>query len=274
MELGKRQKLKVLRVKDFGVYLGHGLGTEDEEAVLLPKKQVPEGISIGDEVDVFVYKDSSDRLICTTRQTKIAVGEMARLEVKQITKIGAFVDIGLERDVLIPFKEMGGELAVGDHVLVSLYVDRSHRLAATTKIYKLLSIPQGLKMNDEVEATVYSINEYGTMVAIANRYYGLITRGEGANLRIGDVVHARVVKIRDDGKINLSLKKPIKDQIALDADLILSRIGEQGLGFSEKSDKDLILRELGMSKAAFKRALGNLLKRDLITITGENVLKK
>lgn len=274
MELGKRQKLKVLRVKDFGVYLGHGLGTEDEEAVLLPKKQVPEGISIGDEVDVFVYKDSSDRLICTTRQTKIAVGEMARLEVKQITKIGAFVDIGLERDVLIPFKEMGGELAVGDHVLVSLYVDRSHRLAATTKIYKLLSIPQGLKMNDEVEATVYSINEYGTMVAIANQYYGLITRGEGANLRIGDVVHARVVRIRDDGKINLSLKKPIKDQIALDADLILSRIGEQGLGFSEKSDKDLILRELGMSKAAFKRALGNLLKRDLITITGENVLKK
>lgn len=274
MELGKRQKLKVLRMKDFGIYLGHEDAKSEDEAVLLPKKQVPDNTQVGDELDVFIYKDSSDRLISTTRKTKIQVGELARLEVQQITKIGAFVDIGLERDVLIPFKEMGAQLEVGDYVLVGLYVDRSNRLAATTKVYRLLEIPKGFKVNDEVEATVYSITDFGVMVAIENKYFGLIAKQEQGNLKLGDLVHARVIKIRDDGKINLSLKKNIRDQIQLDADLVWSRIGETGLGFSEKSEKELIMRELGLSKSAFKRALGNLLKRDLIVITEENVLKK
>lgn len=274
MELGKRQKLKVLRIKDFGVYLGTDKEGAEEESVLLPKAQVPEGVKIGDEVDVFLYKDSGDRLISTMKPTRIQVGELARLEVRQVTKIGAFVDIGLERDVLIPFKEMGAQLSPGDFVLVCLYVDRSNRLAATTKIYKYLEIPKGFKVNDEVEGTVYAVNEFGTMVAIENRYFGLIAKQEQAKLKPGELVHARVIKIRDDGKINLSLKKKIRDQIQIDADLIWSKIGENGLGFSEKSDKDVIMKKIGLSKAAFKRALGNLLKRGLIVITEENVLKK
>ncbi len=274
MELGKRQTLRVLRIKDFGVYLGEDGAKSDQEAVLLPKKQVPDGTKVGDTLEVFIYKDSDDRMISTTKQTKIQVGELARLEVKQITGIGAFVDIGLERDVLIPFKEMGAQLAVGDHVLVCLYVDRSRRLAATTKVYRHLEIPKGFKVNDEVDGTVYAVNEFGTMVAVENKYFGLIGKQEQTNLKPGDIVHARVIKVRDDGKINLSMKKNIRDQIQMDADLVWSKIGEEGLGFSENSDKELILRKLGLSKSAFKRALGNLLKKDLIVITEENVLKK
>lgn len=286
MELGKRQKLKVLRVKEFGVYLGDldlnegmpklsdGASEQNVESVLLPKKQVPDGTKIGDEIEVFLYKDSADRWISTTKPTKIQVGELARLEVKQTGKIGAFVDIGLERDVLIPFKEMGAQLKVGDFVLASLYVDRSHRLAATTKIYRLLKVPKGFHINDEVEGTVYAINEFGTMVAIENQYFGLIPKQEKVHLCLGDVVHARVVKIREDGKINLSLKKNIREQIQMDADLVFSKIGENGLGFSETSDKDLIMQKLGLSKSAFKRALGHLLKKGLVIITEENVLKK
>lgn len=286
MELGKRQKLKVLRVKEFGVYLGDldlnegmpkpsdGASEQNVESVLLPKKQVPDGTKIGDEIEVFLYKDSADRWISTTKPTKIQVGELARLEVKQTGKIGAFVDIGLERDVLIPFKEMGAQLKVGDFVLASLYVDRSHRLAATTKIYRLLKVPKGFHINDEVEGTVYAINEFGTMIAIENQYFGLIPKQEKVHLCLGDVVHARVVKIREDGKINLSLKKNIREQIQMDADLVFSKIGENGLGFSETSDKDLIMQKLGLSKSAFKRALGHLLKKGLVIITEENVLKK
>lgn len=286
MELGKRQKLKVLRVKEFGVYLGDldlnegmpkpsdGASEQNVESVLLPKKQVPDGTKIGDEIEVFLYKDSADRWISTTKPTKIQVGELARLEVKQTGKIGAFVDIGLERDVLIPFKEMGAQLKVGDFVLASLYVDRSHRLAATTKIYRLLKVPKGFHINDEVEGTVYAINEFGTMVAIENQYFGLIPKQEKVHLCLGDVVYARVVKIREDGKINLSLKKNIREQIQMDADLVFSKIGENGLGFSETSDKDLIMQKLGLSKSAFKRALGHLLKKGLVIITEENVLKK
>ena len=133
MELGKKQMLTVVKVVDFGVYLG-----DDREKVLLPKKQVPAGIEPGDPIEVFLYKDSSDRLIATTGTPKQELGQCAVLEVKDVAKIGAFLDMGLEKDLLLPFKEQTEKVEKGDKCLVSLYIDKSERLCATMKIYHLL----------------------------------------------------------------------------------------------------------------------------------------
>ena len=133
IELGKVQELEIVRTKEFGVYLSEKAG--DEAAVLLPKKKVPEGARIGDRISVFIYKDSSDRLIATTGMPKLQVGETAILEVKEVGKIGAFLDMGLEKDLLLPFKEQTHPVRRGEKCLVCLYVDKSHRLAATMKVY-------------------------------------------------------------------------------------------------------------------------------------------
>ena len=133
IELGKVQELEILREKDFGVYVGENAG--DEASVLLPKKQVPEGAKVGDKIQVFIYKDSSDRLIATTAAPKLQVGETAMLEVKDVAKIGAFLDMGLEKDLLLPFKEQTHPVRKGERCLVTLYVDKSRRLAATMRVY-------------------------------------------------------------------------------------------------------------------------------------------
>ena len=133
VRLGKKQVLTVVKKVDFGVYLGN-----DEERVLLPGKQVPEGTEIGDSVEVFLYKDSSDRLIATTREPKLMLGEMAVLTVADTNKYGAFLEWGLEKDLFLPFKQQTVKVKKGDKCLVSLYVDKSERLCATTQVYKML----------------------------------------------------------------------------------------------------------------------------------------
>ena len=151
IELGKVQELEILRTKDFGVYVGEQ--AEDEPAVLLPKKQVPEGAKIGDKVKVFIYKDSSDRLIATTGMPKLQVGETAMLEVKDVAKMGAFLDMGLEKDLLLPFKEQTHPVRKGERCLVTLYVDKSKRLAATMRVYSHMSNQSPYKEEDWVTGT-------------------------------------------------------------------------------------------------------------------------
>ena len=196
IELGKRQLLEVVRKKDFGVYLGEKAG--DEAAVLLPKKQVPEGTKIGDKIEVFIYKDSEDRLIATTGEASLQVGEVALLKVKEVGKIGAFLDMGLEKDLLLPFKEQNHKVRVGEECLVALYVDKSRRLAATMKVYSYMSNQSPYKKDDKVTGTVYEINEnLGAFVAVDNRYYGLIPARELFGvIHEGDTIEARVVKVR------------------------------------------------------------------------------
>ena len=157
IELGKVQELVIIRTKEFGVYLAEKEG--DEAAVLLPKKQVPEGAGIGDKVEVFIYKDSSDRLIATTGKPKLQVGETAKLEVKDVAKIGAFLDMGLEKDLLLPFKEQTHPVRKGEQCLVTLYVDKSRRLAATMRVYSHMSNQSPYKAEDWVTGTIYEINE-------------------------------------------------------------------------------------------------------------------
>ena len=265
MKLGEKQVLTVVKKVDFGVYLG-----SDEERVLLPTKQVPEGIEAGDPVEVFLYKDSSDRMIATTNEPKITVGELAVLEVVDVGRIGAFLDWGLEKDLLLPFKEQTVEVEKGDRCLVSLYVDKSGRLCATMKVYPLLRTDSPYKKDDMVRGTVYGISrEYGVFVAVDDRYSALIPRREVyGRMYIGQQVEARVAEVKPDGKLDLSVRGKIPEQMDADAQQIMERIVKNGgfLPFTDKAEPERIKTEFGMSKAAFKRAVGRLLKQGRITI--------
>lgn len=265
MRLGEKQVLTVVKIVDFGVYLG-----SDEERVLLPKKQVPEGIEVGDPVEVFLYKDSSDRMIATTKEPKITLGELAVLEVADVGRIGAFLDWGLEKDLLLPFKEQTVKVEKGDRCLVSLYVDKSGRLCATMKVYPLLRTDSPYKKNDMVRGTVYGISrEFGVFVAVDDRYSALIPRREVyGRMFIGQQVEARVADVKADGKLDLSVRGRIPEQMDVDAQQIMERIEKNGgcLPFTDKADPERIKMEFGMSKAAFKRAVGRLLKQGKVTI--------
>lgn len=270
IELGKMQTLSVLRMKEFGVYLGN---KGERESVLLPRKQVPEGTKEGDEIEVFVYKDSMDRIISTTKRPLLVMGEMAVLTVKEKTRIGAFLDWGLEKDLLLPFKEQTVPVRRGENCLVALYLDKSSRLCATMKVYERLHSDSPYQKGDPVFGTVYRVNpEIGVFVAVDNRYFGLIPKKEVYDsYRTGDLIHARVTEVRADGKLNLAVREKAYLQIETDSDTILRTMDSFGgyLPFGEKAEPDKIKRELKMSKNAFKRALGHLLKTGKIDI-GDN----
>lgn len=273
IELGKIQTLEVQRAKDFGVYLGvHG---DEEHSVLLPKKQVPEGTKVGDELTVFIYKDSEDRLIATTGTPRLQVGEVAVLPVKDVAKIGAFLDMGLEKDLLLPFKEQNHKVRQGENCLVALYIDKSKRLAATMNVYSYMSNQSPYQKDDRVTGTIYEINqELGAFVAVDNQYYGLIPRKElYGNFHEGDTVEARVVKVREDGKLDLSPREKAYMQMDTDAELVMKVIGEFDgvLPFNDKANPEVIKREFNMSKNAFKRAVGRLLKEGKVRITEKTI---
>lgn len=274
LELGKIQTLYVKRIKEFGVYLGE---EKEEAAVLLPKKQVPENTKLGDMVEVFLYKDSSDRLIATTKKPAVQLGEVAMLTVAQISKIGAFLDWGLEKDLLLPFREQAYPVKKGDRVLIALYQDKSNRLCATMRVYDYLSAESPYRVDDTVEGIVYRINpEVGAFVAVDNRYYGMIHKSEiFENLKVGEPIHARISKVRPDGKLDLMLRDKAYIQIEEDAKYVLQVLDEFNgvLPFSEKANPEVIKRELHMSKNAFKRALGHLLKEGKIQINENSVRK-
>lgn len=275
IELGKMQILKVLREKEFGVYLGEdGKG----ESVLLPKKQVPQGCTVGSEIEVFIYKDSMDRMIATTRRPLLLMDELAVLTVKDKTRIGAFLDWGLEKDLFLPFKEQTNPLRRGDSCLVRLYVDKSSRLCATMRISDYLKPNETYREGDHVQGTVYRINpEMGAFVAVDNRYYGLIPKKElFDSYRSGDQVNARVTSVREDGKLNLALRDKAYLQIDQDCRVIEEALDDFGgvLPFGEKAQPEMIKKELKMSKNAFKRALGRMLKEGKIDIEDNSIRQR
>lgn len=276
IELGRKQELTVLREKEFGVYLGEQ--GRPEASVLLPKKQVPEGTKIGDSPSVFIYKDSEDRLIATTAEPKLEAGHTAILKIKEITKIGAFLDMGLEKDLLLPFKEQTARLRAGEECLVALYVDKSSRLAATMRVYPYLQTATGYEKDDRVKGRVYELNDrLGVFVAVDDRYYGMIPAKEVfRTFHIGEVIEARITKIRPDGKLDLSCREKAYLQIDKDAEEILKVIDEfdGALPFNDKVSPEVIKREFNLSKNAFKRAVGHLLKEGKIEITETSILKK
>ena len=275
LELGKIQVLKIVKKTDFGVYLSDT--EEAEERVLLPKKEVPQQAVIGDELDVFLYKDSKDRLIATTRQPKVELGQIGMLRVKEVAKIGAFLDWGLEKDLLLPFKQQTRRVREGEECLVALYVDKSSRLCATMNVYEYLQTDSPYKKDDHVKGTIYQISErFGVFVAVDNRYSGLIPQKEAAGrYQIGDEVEARVTGVKEDGKLDLSTREKAYLQINEDAEAVMLAIEEFSgvLPFTDKASPEVIKREMGLSKNAFKRAVGHLLKEGRIEIT-ERAIRK
>lgn len=201
------------------------------------------------------------------------MGEMAVLTVKEKTRIGAFLDWGLEKDLLLPFKEQTVPVRRGENCLVALYLDKSSRLCATMKVYERLHSDSPYQKGDPVFGTVYRVNpEIGVFVAVDNRYFGLIPKKEVYDsYRTGDQIHARVTEVRADGKLNLAVREKAYLQMDADSDTILRTMDSFGgyLPFGEKAEPDKIKRELKMSKNAFKRALGHLLKEGKIDI-GDN----
>ena len=276
IEIGKKQKLIVVKLVDFGVYLNE---TPDasEGNVLLPRKQVPKGTGRGDEIEVFIYRDSSDRLIATVNEPLITLGEFAVLTVKQITKIGAFLDWGLEKDLLLPYKEQTGKVREGKSYLVCLYEDKSHRLCATMKLYHRLSLESPYQEGEHVEGIVYENSDsYGIYVAVDNQYSARIAKKEVHRpVQVGERVKARVVKVLEDGKLELSLSEKAYVQMDVDAAMIMDTIESYDgmLPFNDKASPQMIEEEFHISKAAFKRAVGRLLKQRKIEIT-ENGIKK
>ncbi len=273
IRLGEYQKLAVVKETDFGVYLGR-----DEENVLLPRKQVPNGVKKGDLVEVFVYRDSSDRIIATTNKPMITLGKLAVLEVKQVTGIGAFLDWGLEKDLMLPFKEQTESVVAGKKYLVALYIDKSERLAATMRIDDYLEAAGIYRKDDTVTGTIYEINErLGAFVAVDNKYFGLIPHKEiHERYVVGQSVEARVTGVREDGKLNLSPKKKAYLQMEDDAEIIYKVIMEYDgvLPYNDKASPEVISRDFKMSKNAFKRGVGRLLKEGRIEITQTSIRAK
>jgi hypothetical protein len=268
IRLGEKQTLVVIKKVDFGVYLAEKAGSE--EKVLLPVKQVPQGADLGSSIEVFIYKDSDDRLIATTSEPKIMLGDVRVLKVKETTRIGAFMDWGLEKDVLLPFKEQTAKVKAGDDVLCAMYIDKSSRLCVTMNVYKYLKSDSPYKKDDKVMGTVYEMSDnYGAFVAVDDIYSGLIAKKElYGNLKIGDRISARVVSVKEDGRLNLSVREKAYLQMDTDADKIFAMIEDNGgrLGFTDKASPDLIKEKTGMSKNEFKRAVGRLLKEGKIVI--------
>ena len=274
IELGKKQKLTVIKKVDFGVYLAD-TKENDEEKVLLPIKQVPEDIQVNDELTVFIYRDSKDRLIATTKEPMLQVGEFALLTVKQVGQIGAFLDWGLEKDLLLPYKEQTGQLKAGDECLVALYIDKSNRLCATMKVYHYLETGSPYHKDDKVEGIVYEISKnFGVFVAINDRYSALIPKSEPAEgIRVGDRICARVTEVKTDGKLSLSIREKAYIQMNADAEKLLMLLKEQGgyLAIGDKSDPEKIREITGMSKNEFKKAVGNLYKQRMIAPDKESI---
>ena len=250
IEIGKKQKLIVAKTVDFGVYLAEDKNAGQEDRVLLPAKQVPEGTREGDTLDVFI----------------------------QVTKIGAFLDWGLEKDLLLPYHEQTSRVREGQECLVALYVDKSSRLCATMKVYHYLSTRTPYVTGDSVKGRVYEISDrFGVFVAVDDKYSALIPAREASGkYRPGEVLDLRVSEVKEDGKMNVTDRQKAYIQINEDAESVLSIIEEFAgvLPFDDKASPEVIKREFGLSKNAFKRAVGHLLKEGKIEIKDKRIYKK
>ncbi len=277
IRLGEKQEMVIVKEVEFGVYLAVSR-EEADERVLLPKRQVPEGAKLGDTVLVFIYRDSRDRMIATVREPKLQLGQVAELTVAQLGRIGAFLDWGLEKDLLLPFKQQRGKVEQGDRVLVSLYIDKSDRLCATMNVYDNLRTDSPYSREDKVTGRVYEMSEnFGAFVAVDNLYSALIPRKElYGEVELGKDVTARVIQVREDGKLTLSIRDKAYLQMDKDAELILSLMEEKGgfLPFTDKASPERIQQETGMSKNEFKRAVGRLLKERKIEIREYSIQKR
>ncbi len=272
IKVGKRQKLVINNISSIGAYLDAETG-DPVDNILLPNNQIEnKELEEGDIVDVFIYRDSEDRLIATFEASFAVAGTMAKLKVVDIAPFGAFLDWGLSKDLLLPKGQEECKLKIGKTYLVGLFEDKKGRISATMNVYKFLLPNFDLEKNELVVGTIYRIvPDIGIFVAIEDRYYGLIPKNEFfESYQVGDEIQARVIRIREDGKVDLSPRLLAHIQMDKDAKIILEHIQtnyHKKLTISDKSSPEDIKKEFGLSKKAFKRAIGGLLKNRLIEKT-------
>lgn len=280
MHLGEIQTLKINRFVEFGAYLvdvdstANGSSIKNGE-VLLPKKQLPAESKENDRIEVFLYKDSEDRMIATTTIPPLTIGKLSVLTVKEVASIGAFLDWGLSKDLLLPFKEQTSQVKVGDKILVTLYIDKSNRLCATMKVYEYLQTNSPYQKDDKVEGIVYELSrDFGTFVAVDNIYSALIPKNElFTDYKPGDLITARVINVREDGKLNLSTREKSYLQLDEDANIVFEALKANNgfLPYNDKSDPESIKAKFNLSKNSFKRAIGRLFKNKQITIEDDGI---
>ncbi|ADY56314.1 RNA binding S1 domain protein [Syntrophobotulus glycolicus DSM 8271] len=263
IRIGEFNKLRINNFTSIGAYLDAETSNRSDN-ILLPRKQLPSDVQIGDYLKVFIYKDSEDRLIATIREPLAKVGDLVCLKASAKTTLGTFMDFGLERGLFLPFSEQKYLIEVGRSYLVYVYLDKSLRLCCTTDVYKYLKTDSPYQKGDMVAGTVYQIRrEIGAFVAVDHTYKGLIPRSElYQNLRNGDQIRARVLRVREDGKLDLSIREPAHKQMDIDAETLLQDM-KNNLGclpLTEDAGPKEIEVRYQMSKAAFKRAVGALLK--------------
>lgn len=280
MRLGYMQTLVAVKKTDFGLFLTDIEKKDDKnralgDEVLLPKNQVTEDMRVGSEIEVFLYKDSEDRMIATRLVPYIKIGEIKKLKVKEVNKIGAFLDWGLPKDLLLPFKEQIYDIKSGDEILVTVYIDLSDRLCTTMDLYSRLSLLPPYQKDDMVKGTVYQVHEqFGAYVAVDNKYSALVPKKElHCELKPGDEIEARVLEVKEDGKLDLSLRQKAYVQMDADSALILDKLKQAGgsLPYQDKSSAEEIKEEFNLSKAAFKRAIGRLYKERVIVIEKDGI---
>lgn len=274
IELGKMHKMEVVRKTHNGFYL-NWKKEKDKNDVLLTENQAPQEIKTGEEIEVFVYRDDEGSMIATVKRPKLLLGELSVLKVVDTTSFGAFLNWGLEKDLLLPVKEQVCKVVKDRSYLVGLFVNDKGRLCATMKIYDLLSASSPYKENDRVHGTIYNINQnLGAFVAVDDKYHGLILNNElYGNYAIGDKVEVRIKKVRPDGKMELSLRQEAYNEIESDAQQILERLkmSDGTLLLNDNSAPEHIKAELNMSKRAFKRAVGRLLREGAVKITDKGI---
>ncbi|HEX8279177.1 MAG TPA: S1-like domain-containing RNA-binding protein [Segetibacter sp.] len=275
IKVGDYNVLKVLREADFGFYLDDGA-----EGVLLPKRFVPEGLKVGDEIKVFIYHDSEGRLIATTQHPKGVVGEIVKLKAITVTNQGAFLDWGLMKDIFVPKSKQLGGMREGAEYLVKIYVDeQTGRVAATEKIEPFLSNENlTVKEKDIVDLVVYRRTDIGYLVIINNKHTGVLHFNEiYQNIGVGDKLKGFIKAIRSENKIDVVAGKPGYNRVEDEAEKILRLLKENNgyLPYHDKSDPDEIYNFFGISKKAFKMATGNLYKQQkiLFTKTGIKLLE-
>lgn len=272
MKLGNYNTLKINRKVDFGVYLDAGDGVE----ILLPGKYLPGNVHIGDDVEVFVYKDSEDRLIATTEHPFAVVGEMVYLTVSQVNEIGAFLDWGLQKELLVPYSEQRQKMRKGRTYLVYIYVDdATQRIVGTAKIEKYVGnlLPK-YHRGDKVDCIFYKQTEIGYRVIVDNAHYGMLYYDE-VHGEIDEENHfaAFVKSVREDGKIDLTLSDKVENRVSALADRIMKFISINGgvMTITDKTNPDIIASTFSCSKKDFKKAIGALYKQKKIVIGDDKI---
>ena len=273
IELGKFNTLRVVKEVDFGMYLDGG----EEGEILLPSRYVPENCKPGDELTVFIYLDNEERLVATTLTPLVQVGEFACLEVAWINQYGAFLNWGLMKDLFVPFREQKMKMQVGKQYVIHAHLDdESYRIVASAKVDRYLSKEKApYEPGQEVSILIWQKTDLGFKAIIENRYSGLLYESEIFQpLHTGMTLKAYVKQVREDGKIDLILQKPGQGKVEDFAATLLDYIREQGghITLHDKSPAEEIYDTFGVSKKTFKKAVGDLYKKHLVSLQGYRLL--